>query len=327
MDMLTLAQLAEKSGLAPAQIRVYRDTYLMFIPTVRVGQLIGYPSDAIAVISQIHHLTDCGLEPDEITAELERQYPVTVISAQPLGEGEAGLSPLPAMTSLLREVNERYAGVREELVQLREGLEGAATEERTLQIQASVSGIASTTAAQIAPLATIPSELGQIRQAISLLATRVDRTGSAALAYDSQLTATLETFGSNLSSLKHEVAQLRADRPDYPQPLAVGSELLAEDVASLTLEVMELRSERLQMMQVMSDLQQQLAVVHRTVTELPLAPPPAPNGHGHNHATVVTLADHAGAKAANGNGNGHHPTGDSGTGDLRTPRRLGHQIR
>jgi DNA-binding transcriptional MerR regulator len=325
MDMLTLAQLAEQSGLAPAQLRVYRDTYLMFIPTVRVGQLIGYPSDAITVISQIHHLTGCGLEPDEITAELERQYPVTVISAQPLGEGEPGLSPLPAMTSLLREVNERYAGVRDEIAQLRQGLEGAATEERTLQIQASVSGIASTTAAQIAPLAMIPSELGQIRQAISLLATRVDRTGSAALAYDSQLTSTLEAFGSNLSSLKHEVAQLRAERAGSPQPLAVGSELLAEDVASLTLEVTELRSERLQMMQVMSDLQRQLAIVHRTVTELPLAPPPAANGHG--HGAVVTLANHAGAKAANTNGNGQHPTGNSGPGDLRTPRRLGHQIR
>lgn len=324
MDMLTLAQLAERTGLAPAQLRVYRDTYLMFIPTVRVGQLIGYPSDAVAVIAQIHHLTDCGLEPDEITAELERQYPVTVIAAQPLGEGEAGLSPLPAMTSLLREVNDRYEGVRDELALVREGLDALATEERTLQIQASVSGIASTTAAQIAPLATVPSELGQIRQAIGLLATRVDRTGAAALAYDSQLTATLETFGSNLSSLKHEVAQLRAERADYPKPLAAGSELLAEDVASLTLEVMELRSERLQMMQVLNDLQQQLAVVHRTVIELPAAQPAGAKGQG--HAAVVALADHAGARAE-GAGNGSHPNGASATGDLRTPRRLGHQIR
>lgn len=325
MDMLTLAQLAERTGLAPAQLRVYRDTYLMFIPTVRVGQLIGYPSDAVAVISQIHHLTDCGLEPDEITAELERQYPVTVITAQPLGEGETGLSPLPAMTSLLREVNDRYEGVRGELAQLREGLELIATEERTLQIQASVSGIASTTAAQIAPLATVPSELGQIRQAIGLLATRVDRTGASAVAYDTQLTATLETFGSNLSSLKHEVAQLRAERAEYPKQLAPGSELLAEDVASLTLEVMELRSERLQMMQLMSDLQQQLAVMHRTVTELPIAH--QAGAKGHSHAAVVALADHAGAKAEGGAGNGHQPNGAGGTTDLRTPRRLGHQIR
>src|SRR5688572_20159927 len=111
MEILTLIQLAEKTEITPAQLRVYRDSYAMFIPTVRVGQLIGYPSDAATVISRIHHLTDCGLDPDEITAELERQYPMTVIATQPLGEGAPGLSPLPAMTSLLREVKEQYEGV------------------------------------------------------------------------------------------------------------------------------------------------------------------------------------------------------------------------
>src|SRR5687768_18184680 len=123
MEMLTLAQLAEKTGLTPAEVKAYRDAYVMFIPTVRVGQLIGYPSDAIGVVSQIHHLTDCGLATDEITAELERQYPVTVIAAQPLGEGEDGLSPLPAMSGLLREVDARYGQIHAEVASLREELE------------------------------------------------------------------------------------------------------------------------------------------------------------------------------------------------------------
>jgi len=319
MDMLTLAQLADKTELSAAEVRGYRDAYVMFIPTVRVGQLIGYPADAVDVLCQIHRLTVSGLEPAEVNAELERQYPVTVITARPLGDGEAGLSPLPVMTGLLREVGDRFGQVHDDLAQLQDDLGKSATEERALQIQASVSGIASTTTAQLAPLATISSELGQIRQAISLLANRVDRTGSAALAYDTQLTRTLEAFGANLSTLKHEVAQLRHDRGDYAQPPA-GSDRLTEDVATLTLEVMELRSERVQMMQLMSGLQQQLSTLQWTLNETP-APASAAT-----RSTLVSLADHTGPARAT-NGHASQPHGEDSASDLRTPRRLGHQIR
>jgi hypothetical protein len=101
--------------------------------------------------------------------------------------------------------------------------------------------------------------------------------------------------------------------------------MLANDVASLNLEVMELRSERLQMMQLMHGMQEQLVALQRTIAELPLAMQGV--AHGNGHATVVTLAEHAGAKVTNGNGNGHHPNGNGAAGDGRTPRRLGHQIR
>lgn len=320
MDMLTLAQLADKTELSAAEVRAYRDVYVMFIPTVRVGQLIGYPPDAVDVLCQIHRLTVSGLEPAEVNAELERQYPVTVITAQPLGAGEAGFSPLPVMTGLLREVGDRFGQVHDDLAQLRDDLAKSATEERALQIQASVSGIASTTAAQLAPLTSVPGELGQIRQAISLLANRVDRTGSAALAYDTQLTTTLEAFGATLSNLSHEVTRLRNDRVDYPQPAPAGSDQLTEDVATLTLEVMELRSERVQLMQLMSGLQQQLSALQWTLSDMPVPTSAA------TRSTLVSLADHTGS-ARTSNGHEPQPHGEDSVSDLRTPRRLGHQIR
>ena len=71
-------------------------------------------------------------------------------------------------------------------------------------------------------------------------------------------------------------------------------------------------------------------VIGRISTEMTVSVTPASNanGNGHAHAAVVTLAAHdVPAKASKGNGNGHPPTGETGTKDLRTPRRLGHQIR
>jgi len=158
MDMMTITQLAQQTDLAPPTIRRYLDDFILYVPSVRVDNTIGFPPEAVTVIETIHSLTEHGHSHSEIVAKLEETYPITVISAQPLGEGQSIPSSIPAITGLLRAVDDRYGALVREISQIRFDLD---------------------TYTETGPLAHVPAELGQIRQVISMLARRVAEVHAA----------------------------------------------------------------------------------------------------------------------------------------------------
>lgn len=223
MDMMTITQLAQQTDLAPPTVRRYLDDFILYVPSVRVDGTIGFPPEAITVITTIHRLTERGHSHSEIMAKLDATYPITVISAQPLAEGESIPSSIPAITSLLHAVDQRYGALVREIEQIRGEVETLAREE---------------------PLAHVPGELAQIRQVISLLAKRVAETKSTSL--------------PEMTALQLELAELRATVRDH---LASAPSL--DTVASLKMEVTllkqqlaEMRSERNQLLTLMTNVQE-----------------------------------------------------------------------
>ena len=223
MDMMTITQLAQQTDLAPPTVRRYLDDFILYVPSVRVDGTIGFPPEAITVITTIHDLTQRGHSHTEIVAKLDATYPITVISAQPLGNGESIPSSIPAITSLLQAVDQRYSALVGEISQIRAEVEINARNE---------------------DLADIPVELAQIRQVISLLAKRVASSKS--------------TSSPELSALHLELAELRGTVQDH-----LTSAPMLDTVASLKMEITllkqqlgEMRHERSQMLTLMTSVQE-----------------------------------------------------------------------
>jgi DNA-binding transcriptional MerR regulator len=222
MDMMTITQLAQQTDLAPPTVRRYLDDFILYVPSVRVDGTIGFPPEAITVINTIHALMERGHSHSEILAKLEDVYPITVISAQPLVKGESIPSSIPAITSLLQTVDERYGALTQEIGHLRSDIDSY-----------TLSG----------PLAHVPSELAQIRQVISMLAKRVADTKS--------------TANPELSALHLELAELRAAVQDNwaSAPSLDMIPSLKNEVALLKQQLTELRNERGQVLALMTNLQ------------------------------------------------------------------------
>ena len=122
MEIMTLSQLAQVTDLAPPTVRRYLDDYILYVPSVRVDGTVGFPPEAIPAIKMTHGLTEAGFSHSEIVTQLEATYPITVISAQPLGEGET-LPPLvPTLAALLQGVDGRYRELHEMVMALGETL-------------------------------------------------------------------------------------------------------------------------------------------------------------------------------------------------------------
>ena len=225
MDMMTITQLAQQTDLAPPTVRRYLDDFILYVPSVRVDGTIGFPPEAVTVINTIHALRERGHSHSEILAKLEATYPITVISAQPLAAGESIPSSIPAITSLLQTVDERYGALTQEIGHLRSDIDSYA-----------LSG----------PLAHVPSELAQIRQVISMLAKRVADTRAAA--------------SPELSALHLELAELRAAVQDQwtSAPSLDTIAALKNEVALLKQQLTELRHERGQVLALMTNLQDTL---------------------------------------------------------------------
>ena len=223
MDMMTITQLAQQTDLAPPTVRRYLDDFILYVPSVRVDGTIGFPPEAVTVMNTIHALTERGHSHSEIVAKLNATYPITVISAQPLGNGESIPSSIPAITSLLQAVDQRYSALVGEIAQIRAEVEANAHGES---------------------LAHIPAELAQIRQVISLLAKRVA---------DAKTTPAPE-----LSALHMEIGELHATVQDHlasaPSLDTVAS--LKMEVTQLKQQLAEMRHERNQLLTVMTSIQE-----------------------------------------------------------------------
>jgi len=225
MDMMTITQLAQQTDLAPPTVRRYLDDFILYVPSVRVDNTIGFPPEAVTVIRTIHGLTEQGHSHSEIISRLEATYPITVISAQPLDEGQSLPSAIPAIKSLLQTVDHRYGALVHELTRLRSEMDAYA---------------------ETSQLVHVPAELGQIRQVINMLARRV-----------AEVTA---TANPEIAELRQDVAELRALVEDRwvsdSSPEVLGS--LKSEIALLKRQIAELQSERGQLVTLISALQETL---------------------------------------------------------------------
>ena len=338
MEMMTLTQLSQHTNLAPQTLCEYRDDYILYIPAVRVGQTIGFPSEAAPVMKTIHDLTTQGHSRLEVTAELEKSYPITVIAAQPIAKDQQLPADMPGVTGLLRDVDSRYAILNGELSQIREELGKTASEQRAIQIQQMITGAATSMNNRLEPLNSMTSELTQIRQAVGILASRVERQGTTALQDRTDITTSIEELAhrlpttvpgitDELNAVRLEIADLRTAMASA-QPTARENDSLlhiSAEIGTLKEQLTDLRRERGQMVSLMSALQDNLAQLHIELADARFRPAPTPLQDQPMPPMLTIPAPVSAAPYTNGNGTGSIGTADLGDTAMRRPRRLGHQ--
>lgn len=119
MELLDLPQLAGRSGIPVSLARYYRDRFVLFVPSVRIGRTLLHPTEAVDVVVRIHALAGNGASADAITQALEVESPVAVISAQPL-QGISVPGAAGVMNALAATLDERGARIERELAAIRE---------------------------------------------------------------------------------------------------------------------------------------------------------------------------------------------------------------
>jgi hypothetical protein len=123
MELLDLPQLADRAGLPPSLARYYRDRYVMFVPSIRVGRTVMHPEEAVDALTLIAEQARAGVSAAEIETALERAYPVTVITSQQVSSDGGVRGPMGAVAALASALDERGSRVESEVGALKERLE------------------------------------------------------------------------------------------------------------------------------------------------------------------------------------------------------------
>lgn len=99
MELLDLVSLAAQSDIPLQATTGYRDRFIMFVPSVRIGRKLMHPVEAVDVLRSIQEWERAGRSPEEIEEKLIERMPVTVISAQAIESDARGVSgsgrPMP----------------------------------------------------------------------------------------------------------------------------------------------------------------------------------------------------------------------------------------
>jgi len=132
MELLTLPQLAEAAGIPHSAARYYRDRFILFVPSVRVGRTVLHPPEAVDVLTRINELAAGGLTVYEIEGVLEHAFPVTVVTSQSVSAEVASPGPAGAVGELAHIIDQRGARVEIEVGAIRDQMAGSAT---TLQLE------------------------------------------------------------------------------------------------------------------------------------------------------------------------------------------------
>ncbi|HQY31326.1 MAG TPA: hypothetical protein PK691_08570 [Thermomicrobiales bacterium] len=322
MDVMNITQLSTHTGIDVDTLTSYRDHWLLYLPAIRLGQTIGFLPEAADVMHVIHTLTQSGASTEVIAEDLAERYPVSVVASQPIATPPSAASVAPAspVSGLLLDVDARYRSLVSELGQVREDLGKTASEERALHIQQLITGVARSTRKQLEPISTMSAELVQIRQAVGILASRVERQHTASLQTRSDLASTIDSLAANLpaqapgitnelNAVRLELAELRSSLPEPTSSATAQLHHLTADITSLKDQISDLRRERGQMISLMSALQDNLAQLHIELADARTRTQQPPTLH------VVDIVPQTGDLV------------EAGTGGLRTPRRLGHQTR
>ena len=118
-NLLDLPHLAELAALPVSVVRYYRDRFILFVPSVRIGRVILHPPEAVDVMLAIRDLAASGKDARAIEAALDELYPVTVVNAQQVEPAGLPAGHAAALYAVASAFDERGARLESEIAELR----------------------------------------------------------------------------------------------------------------------------------------------------------------------------------------------------------------
>jgi DNA-binding transcriptional MerR regulator len=314
MELLDLPQLAERADIPLSLARYYRERFVLFVPSVRIGRTVLHPPEAIEVLRRIHAEAGQGANVEAIVQILEVVSPISITSAQPLQADGAVAGAAGVINSLASALDQRGERIEAELASLRELLGATAAALRMHPIAPKARGDSEGTA----ELAGLRRELADLRTAIGLLASRdqMEWIGDvvAAAVITPQPHVADPAIEQRLAELQAEIRRLRPS--SEAAELRVAVERLTDYVHHRDTELRRafqtlvgaLRSEVRGMRGVMDEIRQAIGIDEAPSGSGPI-PFPTPAGGGF----LREVPD------------GDDPADDAGVDVLhsRSPRRLG----
>src|SRR5215212_6261018 len=135
MELLDLPQLANHAGLPISLARYYRDRFIMFVPSVRIGRTILHPFEAADALKLIAEQARQGSDASAIEDALETAYPVTVITSQEVSGEVDSAGASGVVSRLVQALDERGSRVESELTTVRERVETLSTSIEWMQLK------------------------------------------------------------------------------------------------------------------------------------------------------------------------------------------------
>lgn len=173
MELLTLPQLAEAASIPLSAARYFRDRFILFVPSVRVGRTVLHPIEAVEVISLINDLAAGGANVSEIETSLEKFFPVTVVTSQHVSGEIAESGPAAVISELANMLDNRGARVEREVAALREQITASATSSQlegvVFETRLAAHGIGERFGSE---MQSMKADVEELRAQVSLLASR-----------------------------------------------------------------------------------------------------------------------------------------------------------
>jgi DNA-binding transcriptional MerR regulator len=211
MELLDLPQLAERAGIPVSLARYYRDRFVLFVPSVRIGRTVVHPPEAIPVLQRIHAEAGKGARIEAIVQMLEASSPHSITSAQRLAKGDKAGAAAGMIGSLAAAFDHRGARIEQELTALRTRIGETLS---AVAMQAAVTGTIETEVSRATTeLATLKEAMTEVRVNIGQLASHDqlewigDVVAAAVIAPQAQpLDASVE---QRLAELQQDIRRLR----------------------------------------------------------------------------------------------------------------------
>src|SRR5215207_7785615 len=134
-NLLDLSQLADLASLPESVTRYYRDRFILFVPSVRIGRAIFHPPEAVEVVRLIRELSASGKDAGEIEAALDELYPVTVVNAQPIESAGVQIGHAAALGAVATAMDARGARLEVEVAGIREELAAIASHSTLAEVE------------------------------------------------------------------------------------------------------------------------------------------------------------------------------------------------
>jgi DNA-binding transcriptional MerR regulator len=165
MELLEIVDIAERLGLPVSTVRFYRDRFILYLPTVRIGRHLRYPPEAVEMIRAIDDAARTGATMDEIEQALQWRYPVTVITSQPIASTPERAQALAAVPSALEALATQQAALQEDIEAVRDALADLASMQHVQSVRAEMVSLSAALAQrESAQRHALRALAGQVRQ-------------------------------------------------------------------------------------------------------------------------------------------------------------------
>jgi hypothetical protein len=184
-EHMNIDDIARTIGIPVESVRTYAERYSLYLPVVRIGAEVWYPSESVTLIEEIDQAVIAGATSAEIESGLQNYIPTMRLVqddvATQTAESESSNAPL-TVDDLARLVVEEKTTITALLSALQASIDRAATAEQFHGLRAETASLAAALAMRDTQLehanAMIVSEL---RQAVGLLKNEIAqlRTGAS----------------------------------------------------------------------------------------------------------------------------------------------------